>query len=268
MKKIVEIYKQVFLMLWKNPTVLFLFLLLGIFDAIALTILFFAPIPPVSNLLAPIIRAFWSDQYLHYPANFILLPKLFGHAHFLISTVIGVFFSGLIIKQIEAYDQGLKTSTFSFVGDAFKKYFSLLIGWLISYGVFSVSLKGLLYALSPFHIYAQLAGTFILSLLVQSLLGFLLPSLMIIKRNFFYAFWQGLKLGLRNVLLMSTVFFIPMLLALASSLVRLFTPIMVHIYPEAVLWTLAGGIVMTLIVDIFITSSATLVLLKVRNEQA
>ncbi len=266
MTKIVEIYKQVFLMLQKNPTILFLFLILGIFDGIALTILFFAPIPPVSNILAPIIRTFWSDQYLHYPSNFILLPKLFGHAHFLISTVFGVFISGMIIKKIEVDNQGQKISTLSAAGFVFKKYLSLIVVWLISYGVFTLSLKGFLYIL-PRNITIQLVSSFILSLIVQSVVAFLMPSLIILNRNFFYAVWNGLKMGIQNIVFMAAIFFIPMALAFGLSFAKLYTPLFIRIYPEAVLWILAGGIVITLIVDILVTSSATLIFLKVRNEK-
>ena len=262
MIKIVEIYKQVFSVLQKSPTILFLFLILGIFDAIALTVLFLAPIPPISTILAPIIRTFWSEQYLHYPSNFLLLPKLFGHAHFVISTVVGVFVTGLIIKKIEAEESGQRISTFSAAGDIFKKYFSLVIVWLISYGIFTVSLKGLLYVM-PLNFWIQMSGSFILSLLIQSILAFLLPSLVIVNQNFFYAVWCGLKVGAQNIILMSGIFFIPMFLILALSIAKMYTPLFVKgFYPEAVLWILSGGIVITLVVDILITTSATLVFLK------
>ena len=266
MTKIVEIYKQVFLMLQKNPTILFLFLILGILDGIALTILFFAPIPPISNLLAPIIRTFWSDQYLHYPSNFLLLPKLFGHAHFLISTIIGVFISGIIIKKIEADNQEQKISTLVAAGDVFKKYVSLVVAWLISYGVFMLSLKGFLYLLPPIMT-IRLVGSFVLSLLVQSIIAFLLPSVVLVNRNFFYAFWNGLRTGFQNIILMSGIFFIPTFLILTLSFIKLYTPLFIQIYPELVLWVLAGGIVITMIVDILVTTSATLIFLRVRNEK-
>jgi len=252
-------------MLKKNPTVLFLFLILGIFDGIALTILFFAPIPPISNLLAPIIRTFWSDKYLHYPYNFLLLPKLFGHAHFLINTVIGVFVSGLIIKKIEAVNLGQGISTLSAAGDILKKYFSLVLAWLISYGAFSISLKGLLYLL-PHNFIILLTCTFLLSLIIQSIFAFLLPSLVIVNRNFFYAFLGGLKVGCQKILLMIGVFFLPMFLVFALSFTKLYTSLFVKIYPELVLWVLTAGIVITMIVDILITTSATLIFLKARSE--
>src|SRR3989338_1102249 len=139
--QVVEIYKQVFSVLRKNPKILFLFFVIGVLDFVALALLFLAPSPPVSYVLAPIIRTFWGNHFLHYPDNFLLLPKLFGHAHFLISTVIGVFITGLVIKQIEGEYTGEKSSTISSIQLVLKKYISLVIAWLISYGVYVASLR-------------------------------------------------------------------------------------------------------------------------------
>ncbi len=107
-----------------------------------------------------------------------------------------------------------------------------------------------------------------MGLLIQSIFAFLLPSLIIVNQGFFYSFLEGLRCGLKNVGIMSALFAVPMLLVFAASFAKLYTPLFVQIYPELVLWVLAGGIVITLIVDILITSSATLVFLKGRNEKS
>src|SRR3989338_4481395 len=174
--KIVEIYRQVFSVLRKNPTVLFLFIWIGIFDVLALIALFSAPSPPFSYVLAPIVRTFWSDRFLHYPANFLLLPKLFNHAHFVISTVIGVFISGLVIKKIEAETKGESLSTLSAAGKVFRYYFSLVIAWLVSYAIFTFALKGVAFVL-PKNLWIQLGGGFVLGVLIQSLVAFLIPAI-------------------------------------------------------------------------------------------
>ncbi len=261
---IVEIYKQVFSLLKKNPTILFLFFVVALLDGLALTALFYAPSPPFSYVLAPIIRAFWSDDFLHYPSNFLLLPKLFGHAHFLISTLIGVFVTGLVIKKIEADTKGEQLSTIFASGIILKKYIPLVIAWLISYVAFTVILKGFLYIL-PNQVLLQIAGSFMVSLLVQALFTFLLPSIVLLDKNFFLAVAGSLKMGFRNILMMSSIFIIPMVLALALAFTKLYTPIFVQTYPEAVLWVLAIGIVITLFVDIFITTSSTLIFLRERK---
>ncbi len=100
--KVVEIYRQVFLLLKKDPTFLALYIISGVLDLAALIFLFLAPFAPVSYILAPVIRAFWSDVYLHYPQNFVLLPKLYNHAHLLLASTFGIFLTGLTMKKVEA----------------------------------------------------------------------------------------------------------------------------------------------------------------------
>ncbi|MBI4358217.1 MAG: hypothetical protein HY584_02865 [Candidatus Omnitrophica bacterium] len=265
--RIVEIYQQVFSVLRKNPTVLFLFIWIGIFDVLALVVLFSAPTPPFSYVLAPIIRTFWNDRFLHYPDNFLLLPKLFGHAHFVISTVFGVFISGLVIKKIEADAKGEQLSILSAAGKIFRYYFSLVIVWLISYAVFSFALKGIAWIL-PKNLWIQLGGAFILGVLIQSLVAFLIPAILIVEKGFLRALGEGFRVGIKNIALMSALILVPMLFAFLISFARLYTPLFVQIQPEIVLWVLACGIVISLLADIFVTCSAALLFLKVRERSS
>ncbi len=245
---------------------LFLFLAVAFFDLIALTLLYFAPSPPVSNVLAPIIRTFWGEDYLHYPQNFVILPKLFSHAHFLISTVLGVFITGVIIKKIEADTLGQELSTLLAASRILKRYLSLVAIWLVSYGIFVFALKGIL-PLLPHNLWIQLGAGFLLGLLIQSMLAFLLPALVIVENGFFKAAWEGLLFGLKNIAFTSALIFVPMLFVLILSIARLFVPVFIQVHPELVLWVLAVGIVISLVVDILITSSATLLFLKVRGNK-
>ena len=262
--RIVEIYQQVFSMLRKNPTVFCLFFATAFFDLVALIVLYFAPSPPISDVLAPIIRSFWGDHYLHYPNNFLLLPRLFGHAHFLISTVFGVFMTGIIIKKIEAEILGKTISTVSAVVPVLRRYLSLVAVWLVSYGTFIVLLKGVMMFL-PHNLWIQLISGFILGLLVQSVFAFLIPAIVLIENGFFKKLLEGFRLGIKNILLISALIFVPTLFALILSVARFYTPVVVQVYPELVLWILSAGIVITLVVDVLVTSSATLLFLKVRQ---
>ncbi|MBI1977868.1 MAG: hypothetical protein HYS55_03865, partial [Candidatus Omnitrophica bacterium] len=221
--RIVEIYRQVFSVFRKNPTLIALFLWIGFFDLLALVLLFLAPMPPVSYVLAPIIRTFWSDQFLHYPNNFVLLPKLFSHAHFLISTVLGVFVTGLVIKKIDADLKGEKLSTLSAARPVLKYYLSLVIGWLISYAIFAFTLKGIL-ALLPGSFLIQIGSGFVLGVLVQSFVVFLLPAIVLLENGFFKALFVGFQVGIKNLPLTSGLIFIPMVLAFLLSFVKLYTP--------------------------------------------
>ncbi len=264
-QKFVEIYQQTFSMLKENPTIWILFVLLGIFDFAALAILYFAPSAPVSMVVAPIIRTFWDDRYLHYPENFMLLPRLFNHAHFLILSIFGVAITGMAIKKIEAHAHGEHLSTLSAAGAVFKKYFSLVAAWLLFYAVFMLSLKNIMMFL-PRAVWIQLSAGFFLGLAIQALFAFLLPALLISDKGLFRDLWQGFLLGGRYFFLTCLLIAIPMAVVVMLSFFKALTPLIVQIYPEMVLGVLAIGIVISLLVDLFVTISTTLLYLKVREK--
>ncbi|MDZ4346211.1 MAG: hypothetical protein U1E51_27685, partial [Candidatus Binatia bacterium] len=125
-----------FSVLSKNPTILLLFLVLALIEFAALLVLFLAPSELFSSLFAPVIRRFWGEQFLHYPENFVLLPKLFTHAHFVIVTFIGVVVSALVIKKVEGDVCGSESiSILAAAGFVLRKYFKLFIIWIAMYAV-------------------------------------------------------------------------------------------------------------------------------------
>ena len=80
-----DVYGQVFEILRKDPTITILFALLALIEFVALTGLFLSHSAPFSYIFGPIIQTFYSEKFLHYPANFLLLPKIFNHAHLVIT---------------------------------------------------------------------------------------------------------------------------------------------------------------------------------------
>lgn len=263
-RKFVGIYQQTFAVLKESPTIGILFLLIAFFDFLALVVLFYAPSEPVSLVIAPVIRTFWGERFLHYPENFVLLPKLLNHAHFLILSLFGISVTGIAIKKIEAHAEGNTLSVLSAVGPVFKKYFSLLVVWLAFYGFFMFSLKHILRQLPP-NVWAQLAGGFCVGIVIQSLFAFLLPSLLISGRGLFRDLWEGMLTGVRHFLLTSSLIAVPMVLIVTLSFFKAMAPLMVRFYPEMVLWVLAAGIIISMIVDLLVTTSTTLLYLQVRN---
>ncbi|MBI1977247.1 MAG: hypothetical protein HYS55_00680, partial [Candidatus Omnitrophica bacterium] len=85
--------------------------------------------------------------------------------------------------------------------------------------------------------------------------------------GFFKALFVGFQVGIKNLPLTSGLIFIPMVLAFLLSFVKLYTPLLAErTYPEIVLWILVGGIGVSLVVDMLVTSSATLLFLKARSK--
>ncbi len=261
--KSVEVYQQTFSVLKLNPIIWIPFLLVGIFDFLALTVLYLAPTPPFSYILGPIIERLWSWRYLHYPENFVLLPKLFHHAHNVIISTVGVFVTGLAIKRIElATAEGRsREKTFSLAQVVSKRYFSLIVAWIFSYILFTFILKLVLPLVPRIGIF-QIFATFLFGLILQALFAFFLPAILLLEKGI----WKGFLLGLKNLGYTMLVLLIPMFIMILLSFVKSFMPYFVQGYPEGVLWVLAVGIVVTLIVDIIVTSATTILFLKVRNQ--
>lgn len=263
-KQTAEIYRGSLQLLTGIPTILVLFLAIASLDVVALTCLYYAPSKPISLFLAPIIRTFWGERFLHYPENFILLPKLFSYAHFVILTLFGILISGIVIKQIQASYLGKKLGTLEAAGDVFKSYFALLLVWLASTFIWRVGLTKLFQMVhGPWWV--QMGLLYLTALFFQSVVTFIFPALLIQRQNFLKDSWQGIQFGFRNLPFTAALIAVPVFIVFIISLVKSWAPILVRYYPESVLWILSIGIVISLIVDMLITSMTTLYFLKARN---
>lgn len=265
--KIVDIYEQVFLLLKKDPTLGILFFAIAVLDLVALGILFLAPVEPVSYVLAPIIRTFYDDAYLHYPQNFLLLPKLFTRSHFFIVATLGILVNGLVIKKIERrLSSGRKLSSLSALSTVVKKYIPLLLSWLLTYFIFAIMSRFILQA-APKIIWLQWGITFTLALLIQSLAAFFFPVFLLTEKKFFKGILEGLRYAARNLAVTSAVISFPIFLVILHAFLKIFTPYYIRFYPELTLWVLAGGSILMAFVDLFVTSATTLLYLEGRNQR-
>lgn len=261
-----SVFKQSLIALSHNPTILLLFILIALLDFAALISLFLAHSWPFSIVLAPIIRTFWDDRYLHYPDNFLLLPKIFNHAHVVISGLFGVVVSGVVIKKLEAWSKGGKISTLAAAAPVLKKFFSLFSVWIAAYFIFTFAVKGIMH-LIPKSLLPQFFGGYASALVFQSLLMFLLPAMLLGEKGFLKNFASGIVFGFKNFIPTVLLISLPVLVLVIYSFLKSVTPILVQNFPEAVLWILAGGILVSMIVDLILTSTTTLFYLKARNQK-
>jgi hypothetical protein len=261
-----SVFKQSLIALSQNPTILLLFILIALLDFAALFSLFLSHSWPFSIVLAPIIRTFWDDRYLHYPENFLLLPKVFNHAHVVITALFGVIVSGIVIKKLEAWSQGAKLSTLAAASPVLKRFFSMMITWVAAYFAFTFAVKGIL-TLVPKDLIPQLLAGYASALVVQSLLMFIFPAVVLGDKGFLKNFASGVIFGLKNLVPTGILIALPVLVLVIYSFFKSMTPILVQNFPEAVLWVLGGGIFVSMIVDLILTSATTLFYLKARNQK-
>ncbi|GEM_PF-1177711 len=264
---VVDIYQQIFTAVKKDPTIFVLFTFIALVDLGVLTFLFLAPMAPVSNLLAPIIRTFWDDIYLHYPQNFLLLPKLFKHAHFLVMATFGIWVNALVVKKIEnQLTERKKRSLLSLSGSVLKKYIPLLFSWLAVYFLFTNSLK-LINWFMPKVLVLHLGVLFAMTLAAQSLAAFLMPVILCGGKNFFQSWKEAFRQGVLNFKTMSVLTLIPILAVVLLAFLSAFTPVYVRIYPELTLWILVLVSIAMTLVDFFVTSTATVLFLEQRGQK-
>ena len=88
-------FKRALVNIFRHPRLLFPFFSLALLEGAALCLWYYSPRPPVSKLLAPFVKAFFGDIYLHYPMNFLLLPRL----EFLSRVVIYCLFAGVALSM-------------------------------------------------------------------------------------------------------------------------------------------------------------------------
>src|SRR3990167_8068562 len=77
-----------------HPVILIPFLTLAFIQLLILEILFFFPRYPLSVFFNPIVRTLWGEGFVHFPNNYLILPKLFQNAQ----VFIYIFVSSYLIS--------------------------------------------------------------------------------------------------------------------------------------------------------------------------
>jgi len=191
-----------------NPIIFYPMCILAFIQLLCLELIYFTPRFPLSVFGAPVIRYFWGDVYLHYPFNFVLLPKIFHWVQIFIYIFAAGLLSGLTVAIIETINSSRKISLKQLFKQTFGKYFHIVLASFLSWALmFSLAkvhgliLKRALLIRSETGFYAILKKMVVVSapyvqlfigILVTTLLAFVIPILIIerdkiigaIKRNF------------------------------------------------------------------------------------
>ena len=204
MKLAIRIWRQTFETLAKNPVILLPFFIIGLFDVISLILIYLSPQPPFSALFAPPIRAFWGEQFLHYPFNLLLIPRLFSYVHIVTAAIIGVVMSGLVIGMLKDARAGEKPRILHNFIYALSRYFAILAIWLIMF-----MLGFLVYKLPSFFIpvnnraIVQIAFylSFLIVVFIEVVFIYAIPAAIIEKKGLISALKRGVLFSKNNFLI-------------------------------------------------------------------
>ncbi len=283
--KLGKSWKDTFDLMILQPKIMFPFLILAVIDLIGMIALFVFEQPPLNKFLAPIVFRFlhYGPQSLHYPFNLLLLSSLFQYLQMFTSIIIGTLMSGLTINGVQQYYQTGEISYKVAFKNAVFKYVNLFIitlavFFLIAffYGVEKVILIKLLSKGPSFLGIHDKDWTMIglifavigISGIIQSLLVYAQPSIMLDNKNFVVAIFRSLYYAFTNCFGTLLLVVIPLLFFLPITLVKNnFMPLMKISAPEIVFVVLVLGTLITMAINIVITISSTRMYAAIRDEK-
>jgi hypothetical protein len=275
--KIRRNWSETFGIMAKNPIILMPFVFIAFLELLALEFIYFSSMVPLSYIANPIIRKFFGENFLHYPANLVILPRLFYYKQIAIYVVFGIFLTAVAVNIFKNIKGGLPVKAKAMVRNALKSYASLLIyAILLSVLVFALQkadtfvfskamrlLARLLpVSLAPVYNIGFTLVLFLSNLIMQTFLITTIPIIVIERVSLLKALARSIMLGLRNFLTVFTLIFLPFFIYLPMIFLKSFsTQIMDKTFPEINLYITAAGIVITIFLDSFAIISVSQFLL-------
>jgi hypothetical protein len=238
---------------------------------------------PFVIVLGPPIKAFFGAQFLHYPMNFVLIPKLAGISRSVLSILVGALLSAVAVQVIFNLYEKKTVRMINVFKALLKKYASLFLVVLVITIVFHGALqlpalglksyfltghKTLLFLKPAMWFGSILAGiSFIISIFVQGCFAYVIPVLVIEKVNPFKALLRSCGLFFKSFFPTIMLVGIPMLAYVPIIILQYNTLFIINkFYPELVLFVaLLNVLVTSLFVDVLITVSTTLFYLTYKD---
>lgn len=272
--KLRTVYHQIIQVLKSQLKLLVPFGIFAAVESVVLTFVYLAPRVPFRAVLGPPIRAFKGEMFLHYPVNFLLIPEVSSFMRNVLTVVLGSLLAGtaaLMIRQ--AFWKKTVVFTAS-VGEASRKYFQLAAIILVIALILQYSYKGVGLAVMKFVPQVQWKGpvTIILSvlalLIVQAFFAYAIAFLMLGNEQLFKAMWKSFVFCGKNIWQTFLIVTLPFLFYVPIIILQYKTAFLIdNVFPEIVLIIAYIGIIISsLIVDLFVTMSATLYYLN--NKEA
>jgi hypothetical protein len=265
--KIKKNWSETFGIMKKNPIILMPFVVIAFLELLALEFIYFSSRVPLLYIAKPIIRKFFGENFIHYPANLVLLPRLFYYKQIAIYIILGTFLTAVAVNIFKNVKGGVLVKAKAMVRNTLKSYMSLLIyGILISVLVFALQkadtfvfakamrllARILPVSLAPIYTIAFTLFLFLSNVIMQTFLIATIPIIVIERVSLLKALARSFMLGLRNFLTVFTLIFLPFFIYLPIIILKSFsTQLMDKTVPEMNLFITVAGILATIFLDSF-----------------
>lgn len=264
---------ETFEMMVKKPIVIFPFVLIAFFEAIALELSYFCTRPPISLVANPVIIKFFGDDFIHYPMSMTLIPKIFYYLQIAIYIFLGVFLTSIAINIFKNIRSTLPLKTNALVKNALGRYMSFFMYGVVTMLLVTLMQRSETFVFSKFVNLATrhitflpqavynvlfLICLFISNIILQTFFVLTLPIIVLEKKPFLKAIFASVVVGAKNFLNLFALISLPFLaympiIALKDNPARLAD----KLFPEATALAVAAGIVVAIFADCFVVMCAS-----------
>ena len=267
-----------------NPVLFVPFAIFAAFEFATLIIVYLAPRMPLKLLLGPPIKALWGERFLHYPINFVLIPKLVSLARIGLTVIIGSLLTGAATLLLYSIYKKSKIDLKNAFKIALKKYVSLfaivLLFTMLFYILDKITSKILVKYFISGHSRLLFLGpkiwlgpiltslNFILAVIVQAAFIYAIPILLIEEETLTKSVLKSCVLFKKFFLKTVTLVGLPMLLYIPIIILQSDPAFLIaRLFPESVvLVSLLSLIFSSLVIDLLITLTTTYLYLTYIND--
>ena len=282
-KKVIPLLRTAVSTLIGNKVVIFPFFIIAFVQLLLLELIYFSPRYPLNIFFGPLIRHFWSEKYLHFPYNFIILPRLYQNSFLqaFVYIFISSFFIASAIAIVSAINSDQHVKIRKIFREVMSHYFHIIVMAVISV----VSIKLLFYITGELNQRAleirSTAGIFfiikrvvligapyinlIFSVFVTTIFAYVLPIIVIEKKKIFSALWLNFKTLWGSFWFTFTITLIPVLFLIPIILLRSSFAVDV-LFPEMTVFVLVLSAIIMVAIDAVIYTVVTVYYLFLKED--
>ena len=259
MKKAFNAIKQSCGLVKNYPSLMMPFVLLAIFESIALYLLFLAPQDPFAKVLAPPIAQIYGEKFVHYPWHLSKLPQLFYYAKLFLSFLPGIFFSAIVVGLVGDIKTEKKPKFRRHIRTSFHRFIGFTIIWALGIGVLKlvefVYIKAIGWGESKAYLTTLQFLIYFLSFWVQILFLYAIPFIVLTKQSLFKVLINNFRYLKRLFIPTSLCIFVASLIYLGLYIFEKDIIVLAaRTSPEMIVVILAIGIPLTFVINLLVTT--------------
>ena len=259
---------------FEHQQIFYPFIIVIFINSLVLEILYFSPRYPLSIFFSPIISRIWGEQYLHYPMDLMLLPKMFYYTQMVISLFLSNILIVVVVDMVAAVNSEKKVNFTASLKETLRGYIYIVLYSSLSLLMFQIfdkvysrllhralkihSTGGTYFLIKELVSYAAPYVQFIYAIFVAASLIYIPVLIILEKKKFLGALIGNFKVLFGSFWLTLSIVFIPTLFYLPLLLMRDSIGSLVEITsPEIHILIIALSVVVTTGINIFILAAAT-----------